>query len=181
MVCSRGDNTTRLAAEFSPDMKYRYTITRHWSDTHEPLVWIMLNPSIADASRDDPTIRRCMEFSINSGFGGCLILNLFAFRSTNPGGLLINKDPVGPDNDKHIAWWGSQRYKVVCAWGCLHEKLLWRPLQVLKMLEGANLNYIRLTKVHGEPGHPLYLPSKLRPKPMNHEEILGVYERRMSV
>jgi hypothetical protein len=170
----------KLSAQFSDDMKYRYLLTRYWSPQIDPLVWIMLNPSIADASRDDPTVKRCVEFSINSGFGGCVILNLFALRSTYPGNLLRDADPVGPENDGYLKYWTGKKLKVVCAWGCLHKKLLYRPIEVLKMLEGSDLRCLRLTKFHREPHHPLYLPSRLRPVKMDWEHMVNVYELRMS-
>jgi hypothetical protein len=170
----------KLSAQFSDDLKYRYTLERHWSPLVPPLIWILLNPSTADAFKDDPTIRRCIEFSINSGFGGCLILNLFAWRSTNPGGLLKVEDPVGPENDGYIKHWVAKKLSIVCGWGCMHKKLLWRPLQVLEFLERSDLYYLRPTNVHHEPNHPLYLPSKLRPIPMDRGEMMEVYERRKS-
>ncbi len=170
----------KLSAQFSDDMKYRYTLERHWAPLVPPLVWILLNPSTADAFRDDPTVKRCMGFSMNSGAGGCLILNLFAWRSTNPGGLLHTKDPVGPDNDGYIRHWVAKGLNVVLGWGCMHKKLLWRPLQVLKLLDKSKLYYLRPTTVHHEPNHPLFLSSKLRPVEMDHGEMVHVYERRLS-
>jgi hypothetical protein len=169
----------KLSACFSPDRKYRYILERTWS-AQPPLAWVLLNPSTADESRDDPTVRRCIEFSINSGHGACQIFNLFAWRSTNPKNLLGVEDPVGrPENDAILALLVRKKVKIVCAWGCLPKKLLRRPLEVLKFLPD-NLYYLRPTEVHGEPHHPLYLPSRLRPVPMNREKMIEVYEKRIA-
>ena len=77
---------------------YRYTLSRTWDETLPRRTWVMLNPSTADANDDDPTIRRCINFSKRDGFGGLNVLNLFAFRSPNPADLVSATDPVGPDN-----------------------------------------------------------------------------------
>jgi hypothetical protein len=171
----------KLSASFSPDRAYRYVLERTWS-AQPPLAWVLLNPSTADESRDDPTVKRCIEFSINSGYGGCQIFNLFAWRSTNPKNLVSVEDPVGrPENDDILKFLGVRKTKIVCAWGCMHKKLLWRPLEVLKFLwEPDSLYYLRPTEVHGEPHHPLYLPSRLRPIPMNRARMIKVYEKRIA-
>ena len=110
-------------AKFSEDGKYRYELTRVWDDRQPLVIWIMLNPSTADAMKDDATIRRCIGFAKRWGFGGIVVLNLFAYRSTNPSKLLKVKDPVGPDNDSFILKWcrpefgAHLRTKIVFAWG----------------------------------------------------------------
>ena len=77
----------------------------------------MLNPSTADAERDDPTIRRCIGFSRAWGFGGAEMVNLFALRSTDPGRLREAADPVGPGNVAHIADAARGATQVIAAWG----------------------------------------------------------------
>src|SRR5690554_6900188 len=89
---------------------YRYTLTRSdygdapWLSMHEPrLLWIMLNPSTADETADDPTIRRVKAFTRRLGYSGLTVVNLYAMRSTDPRGLWAAADPIGPDNDRAIA------------------------------------------------------------------------------
>lgn len=80
---------------------YRYWLCREWSPGLDSLVWLMLNPSTADATQDDPTIRRCMGFARRWGYGGITVVNLYAYRATNPRDLLTAADPVGPENDRY--------------------------------------------------------------------------------
>jgi hypothetical protein len=153
----------KLDANFSPDRKYRYRLRRIWSEK-PPLVWIMLNPSTADERRDDPTIRRYIARGLNEGYGGVIILNIFAWRSTWPGGLLQTTDPNGPENDGYIERETVSR-QVICAWGSLHKSLRQRECDVLEMLSGRTLFYLKINKMTGSPAHPLYLSKKLTMKP----------------
>ena len=93
------DLPSKNAAAFSPDRRYRYTLRRQWDDALPYCLFVMLNPSTADATQDDPTIRRCIGFTKAWGFGGLLVGNLFALRSTDPAALYHADDPVGPEND----------------------------------------------------------------------------------
>lgn len=153
-----------LGALFSPCRQYRYTLNRVWNEKGARLMWILLNPSTADESRDDPTIRRCIGYSMNAGYGGMVLMNLFAWRSTWPLTLLEVPDPVGPENDGLTGVYSQAGYDVVCAWGNVHKGLASRPPAVLRILRdaGAAVYYLRLTAA-GNPAHPLYLPSQLRP------------------
>jgi hypothetical protein len=155
-------------AIFSPDRVYRYRLSRVWRPAALMVVWLLLNPSTADESRDDPTIRRCMGYSINWGFGGCIIHNLFAYRSTYPEELVSIwcKDPIGPDNDAAILA-DAKNCKVICGWGNnpVTLGLAERPKKVTSLLAGCDLNYLKLTSL-GQPQHPLYLHHKLRPIPL---------------
>jgi hypothetical protein len=89
-------------ATFDPTGAYRYALWRVWDGNRPPLVFVMLNPSIADAERDDPTIRRCLGFACAWGYGALTVVNLFALRATCPHTLRRAADPVGPDNDEHL-------------------------------------------------------------------------------
>ena len=84
------------AAELSPDGVYRYKLSRIWAPDIPPALFIMLNPSTADANQDDPTIRRCIAFAKRLGHGGLLVGNLFALRSTNPARLFAVEDSRRP-------------------------------------------------------------------------------------
>lgn len=159
----------KLAAHFSPCRTWRYSLTRQWND-RPAIVWIMLNPSTADESRDDPTIRRCIGFSMNHGYGGLVILNLFAYRATLPGSLMLPDvaDPVGPENDIALRAQLASGRTIACAWGnfplCdrVHaEKLGARVFAVCRLIAGADVRALRLTSL-GQPEHPLYLPARLR-------------------
>lgn len=118
---------------------------------------LMLNPSTADATLDDPTIRRCRGFAKGWGMGGLVVVNLFAFRATSPAALKSSADPVGPENDDaiHDAVVGSRA--VVAAWG-VHGRLLGRADQVLGLLReiGREPMCLGVTK-DGYPRHPLYV------------------------
>lgn len=145
-------------AELSACGTYRYTLTRTWDPADRPVAWIMLNPSTADAAKDDPTIRRCISFARGWGFGGIVVVNLFAARATDPGELCSFIDPVGPDND--LALFDTiQGLTTVCAWGAsVPDYWRQRPPAVLRRLRegGAEVGHVGLTK-HGHPRHPLYV------------------------
>lgn len=147
----------RTGAEFSPCRRYRYTLWRRWDDG--PLIsFIGLNPSTADEIHNDPTVTRCIRFAGREGAGGMAMLNLFAFRATDPKIMKAQADPVGPENDLTIATWVKQSEIVVCCWGS-HGRHMERSKALLEQLRqcGAdNLHHLGLTKT-GEPKHPLYL------------------------
>jgi hypothetical protein len=113
---------------------YRYRLWRHWGSGTRVLLWIMLNPSTADAERDDATIRRCISFSRRDGYDGLRVCNLFAWRSTDPKALTKASDPIGYGNDETIRADAAQSADVIAAWGCLPRRLWARGDQVLAML-----------------------------------------------
>lgn len=147
------------AAIFSEDRFYRYTLTRAW-DTEKPFgVYIGLNPSTADENKLDPTLRRVWRYMEREGCGGMVIVNLFAFRATDPRAMIAAGDPIGEDNDH----WIDQVINyvttgpILCGWGT-HGRYLGRSAQVKQTLPEGRTFRLALTK-DGEPGHPLYLPS----------------------
>jgi hypothetical protein len=150
-------------AQFSPCRTWRYTLTRRWAD-FGTVNFIGLNPSTADESNLDPTCRRCVGFAQAWGFGTYVMTNLFAYRSTDPKGLLAADDPVGPDNDVAIRRVAKQSSLVVAAWG-VHGAWNDRGVQVAKMLHGIGVAVFCLgvTKA-GHPRHPLYLPKNVKPQ-----------------
>lgn len=105
-------------ATFSADRRYRYRLWRVWGDSEHRCVFVGLNPSTADETKDDPTIRKCIGFAKRWGFGAIDMVNLFAWRSTDPTGL-ISAYPahVGPDNDEHLAGTFDAAHRIVWAWG----------------------------------------------------------------
>lgn len=119
------------------------------------VAFILLNPSVADASRDDPTVRRCLGFARSWGYGRLDIVNLFAYRATSPAVLRRVPDPIGPDNDRYLVDVCQRADLVVAAWG---NGGLWldRASQVLTLVSCANLVTLGTTQ-RGQPRHPLYL------------------------
>jgi hypothetical protein len=142
-------------AVFSPCRQWRYQLSRIWRADLEPVIWVMLNPSTADETKDDPTIRRVIGFSMNWGYGGAIIYNLFAWRSPHPTFLRKTPDPVGPENDQHLVAIAENRL-VICAWGN-DGQLYGRSRAVLPLLAHCRLECLGTSKHTGEPKHPLYL------------------------
>jgi len=144
--------------------KYRYSLTRVWDENKPRVLFIMLNPSTADAEKDDPTIRRCIGFAKDWGYGGLYVVNLFALRATNPKDLLTAPFVVGVKNEKWIRRMSSLAHLVVCAWGngAIVDKLQKRLDHTWKPLSWINkpLHYLELSN-DGTPKHPLYLPKHL--------------------
>jgi len=160
---------TVIKAEVGPavlslDRKYRYTLTRVWDVGKPQLAYIGLNPSTADEATLDPTLRRCLDFANSWGYGSFTMLNLFAFRATNPLDMKAAYDPVGPDNDAYILTVATGVQTVVACWGA-HGGWLGRDTEVRKMLKDMDikLHYLKLTK-DGRPNHPLFLPKTLTPQ-----------------
>lgn len=150
-------------AELSPCGRYRYRLWRHWDWSLPAVVWVMLNPSTADATKDDPTLRKCVALSLSWGYGGLVLVNLFALRSPNPNLLLTSPDPVGPWNDSHIRAACTGADLIIAAWGnwgSTHG----RDRKVRGMLreDSTKLHYLTMTG-EGQPGHPLYLPLEVQP------------------
>lgn len=146
-----------MRAELSPDGVYRYSLERWWVDRPVRLVlWVMLNPSIADARTDDATIRACLRLSTGWGYDGLAVVNLYALRSTSPAALATHPDPVGPDNDATIERWlaAPTVVDVVAAWGA-HGAYRNRGLLVRRAIERAGRRPLCLGLTKGaQPRHP---------------------------
>lgn len=158
------DGERRSSAVFSRCGLYRFVLTRQWGQGAR-VSFVMLNPSTADHLRNDPTIARCENRARDMGATGFRIVNLFAFRATDPRGLRAAPDPVGPGNDADIRRAARWADHVICAWGT-HGALHDRGREVRQMLrgQGVRLLHLGLTK-GGAPRHPLYLSRDLRPVP----------------
>lgn len=148
-------------AILSEDRKYRYILSRIWDETKPTVLFIGLNPSTADENEDDPTIRRCINFAKNWGFGGLLMANLFAFRSTNPQALYSAQDPIGSENNYYIKKYAEKSALIIACWGN-HGRFNNRSQQVYDLID--SLNCLDTNK-SGEPKHPLYIRSDAKPKP----------------
>ena len=151
-------------AVFDPTGTYRYRLSRTWAVERPIVGFVMLNPSTADAVVDDPTIRRCIGFARRWGYGGIVVVNLFAYRATVPRILRTVPDPVGPENDAHLLRAQSECERLVLAWG-VHGKQGGRDRTVLELLDGGGpLDCLGVTR-EGHPRHPLFLPRDVRPRP----------------
>ena len=142
---------------------YRYLLERTWAPLmpQKIMVYLLLNPSIADAMEDDPTIRRCIGFAQREGCTGLRVLNLFALRSTDPSSLLSHPDPVGPENDIYIkrATQDSEGCIWVAGWGMMgHKRIKERASTVIASLGDRDVWCLGIN-LDGSPKHPLYLSS----------------------
>lgn len=137
--------------------QYRYLLTRIWDPSLPLAVWLMLNPSTADAMQDDRTVGRCRSFAREWGRGGIAVVNLFALRSTDPSALRTHKDPVGPYNAAFVRQAVRQSDLVVAAWGgpgVLGDR---GPAMTKALREdGVRLKTLGVIS-SGQPKHPLYV------------------------
>ncbi len=178
---------------FSPCRQYRYTLWREWRspmvcDSCAPYIlgespdmveckqcensqkyamFIGLNPSTADETQDDPTIRRCTGFAKAWGYGALCMTNIFAFRATDPRVMKQQKEPVGEDNQRHIVECASNAGIVVAAWGT-HGVFKNQDFNVRLWIASINtpIFHLGLSK-EGHPKHPLYLKADTKPMPFN--------------
>jgi hypothetical protein len=153
-----------MSAVISDCGLYRYRLDRSWP---EPMIagkpgyvaWVMLNPSTADDVLDDKTIRRCMGFTKAWGYSALSVVNLFALRSRNPKALVLARDPLGPDNDRHLTEVVHGAEMVVCAWGGSYPRAL--RTYVDETAAGIVLVARRVVTLGrtggGNPCHPLYV------------------------
>lgn len=119
------------------------------------VAFVLLNPSTADAERDDPTLRRCKGFARRLAFARLQIVNLFAYRATDPFDLREAADPVGPENDGWVEQTCRNADLVIAGWG-VHGGWHGRDRQVAEMLKPLELRCLGVTR-DGAPRHPLYL------------------------
>lgn len=180
---------THSGASISSDGQYRYRLWREWRGTHDPKNWrwlgakdgaghelgepkacvfVMLNPSTADETKDDPTIRKCVGFAKRWRYERLEVVNLFAHRATNPKELLRlghDDDPVGPWNQMHTEKIVANAGIIVCGWG-VHGNHLNQDETTLGWIDGWGVPIVALglTK-DGYPKHPLYLPYDAVPLP----------------
>lgn len=159
------------SAIFSPCGRYRYLLTRHLCREYKGdqvgkrgkvATFIMLNPSTADAARNDPTIRKCIGFAQRWQCETLQVLNLFAVRATLPRIMKRAADPIGPEN---LHWFtcaltahAVDDHLVVCAWG-VHGAHLGQDRAMLSWLTEQGIAPLTLGLTRdGHPRHPLYVP-----------------------
>jgi len=154
----------RSSATFSPDGVYRYSLGRVWDESLPIVGWCACNPSKDEAAEPDPTNWRIVDFSVRFGFGGYLLGNVYAFRSTDPKGLWTVKDPVGPDNDEHLRSIAEQTDGMIVCWGTNPKRdRVYDVTKIMReLLVPRRLWCLRKTRGKlPQPEHPLYLPANL--------------------
>ncbi len=156
------DKHFKCGAQFSRCRTYRYALWRRWNwrGYANQLMFIGLNPSTADETQDDPTVRRCIRFAKDWGYSGLVMMNAFGFRATDPKVMAAASDPIGPGNDRAFRTQRSQVGMVVAAWGnhCSVE----RAQRICKVINGPI--HCLATNKSGQPKHPLYMAAKTQPK-----------------
>jgi hypothetical protein len=148
--------------------RYRYVLWRRWDKTKPRLVFIMLNPSTADAETDDATIRVCMGRARLSGYGGIRVINLYGWRATDPTELKTAADPIGEANRYLETHHGAGGDLNIAAWGdggLLYGRSRERYREALNILcvdYAIRLYCLGLTKA-GQPKHPLRISYRTEP------------------
>ena len=167
-------------ATFSDDRRYRYLLWRTWDNKRPKVAFCMLNPSTADALHNDPTVERCERRAHDWKYGGLIVVNLFALRSTDPNALYAANDPAGPENFDAIVLALKASTMFVCGWGN-HGKHLNMGETVLRRIHEfypGRAHALRLNS-DGSPAHPLYLPYSAVPAKIS-TRLMGVDARRTS-
>ena len=149
-------------AVFSLSRTYRYTLSRVWNEKEPYVMFVGLNPSTADETKNDPTVTRCINFADAWGYGGIIMTNIFAYRSTDPKNLLTVDDPVGPKNDEYLLKTAGDAGLIVCSWGYFPEHEARQGDVRNRTLFPHRLYHLGLTK-KGWPRHPLYLKKSVWP------------------
>ena len=153
---------TSQNARISRCQRYRYTLERSWDGGAGTVLFIGLNPSSADHKQDDPTIRRCVRFAKDWGYGSMAIVNLFAYRATFPEDLRTAENPIGPRNNYWLTKMIESADLAIACWGN-HGSFLARNKTVLKRFSGLHC-IVQNKSLH--PAHPLYLKASLTPIPL---------------
>ena len=153
-------------ADFSVDGLYRYQLIRTWDESKPIFTYIGLNPSIANAERNDAHTVRNLKRAIAAGAGGYIAVNLFAWVATSPKDMKSAAEPVGGRNDSAIVDAVTKSKWVLCGWGA-HGTHQGRGIEVAKMLRfwREKLYYLEMTK-SGHPKHPLYIAANVALKPL---------------
>ena len=155
-------NALDRGAEFGSNQKFRYKLwrTKPWSKGR--VGFIMLNPSTADVTNDDPTVTRCLKRALKMGYDGIEVGNLYAFRATDPAELKSAGYPVGPLNDEAIRLLCRQCEMVILGWG--NHAQPERAAEVLALVTKYNDNVYHLgLNKSGQPKHPLYIGYDVEP------------------
>ena len=155
---------TKSTAVYSNCELYRYSLTRSWDSSAKKVLFIMLNPSTATEIQNDPTVERCERRAKALGYGAFKVCNIFAYRSTDPKIMRLQKDPIGPENDKIIIKSANWSNNIICAWGTNGCHLnRGKKIEALLRAKNFTLTHLGLSK-DGHPKHPLYISYKVSPE-----------------
>ena len=161
------------SAQLSDCGRYRTRLTRSWDPAGTRVCFIGLNPSTADGTLDDPTLRRCIGFAKEWGHGSLVLVNLFARRTPSPAVLwkmaAAGEDIVGTLGNPALIQDAAQAQQVIACWGAAKAARP-RGREILLRLAdaGVQVHAIQRTK-GGDPSHPLYLRKGLIPLPYSPE------------
>lgn len=150
------------SALFSPCRLYRYELWRHWRPGGI-CTFIGLNPSTADETKNDPTVRKCIAYAKRWGYGSLCMLNIFAWRATQPRDMMAAEEPIGPENNASLLRVGHQSAIVIAAWG-RHGSHRGRGAEVRSMFPALKCLHLNSD---GSPAHPLYLRGDSTPFALN--------------
>jgi hypothetical protein len=155
-------------ATFSACRRYRYLLWRRWDRSIAPANFLLLNPSTADEIKNDPTVERCERRARAMGYGGLIVTNAFALRSTDPKALYAEADPVGPDNAAAIVEAARAAALVVCGWGrhCEAVRPGWGRTLLRMLAEAGAVPHALAITSDGSPKHPLYVGYATQPAPV---------------
>lgn len=160
------------SAVISECNQYRYELVREWA-SNRPCCFIGLNPSTADASEDDPTIRRCIGFAYEWGCGSLIMTNLYAYRATKPQDMFKARksgiDIVGPRNEEFLESVMDGGGIIIAAWGTHGSE----SERGKAMIETGLVQHLGLNK-KGSPKHPLYLRKDTKPQPFEQALNLAI-------
>ncbi len=162
----------KMGATIDPTGRYRYALWRTWDGDAPRVAFLMLNPSTADARRDDPTIRRCIGFARSWGFGSVEVVNLFAYRTPDPEVLRRALHPVGPENDRYLRKVARRAQQLIVAWGN-RGALQGRDEAVMRLLRKVGTVYCLGRTQAGHPRHPLYVRKDTTPAPFEMDQREG--------
>lgn len=165
----------RRWADLSADGAHRLVLGRRWSDELPVVAFIGLNPSTADATEDDPTVRRCAGFARAWGYGGVLIANLFTFRAADPRVLAACQTPLTFGADNALRDVGEAADLVIEAWGAhAMASASGRDRHVRALLAGRAPRAVLGLTQDGAPRHPLYAPAGTVPQRVSGGAAVGL-------
>ena len=167
--CDTGSSAVMGDALDTGDERYRLWLERRLAAVDESpcvLACCLLNPSTADAERNDNTVTKMMALGRRWGFGRLIVVNMFGWRATDPRELLaahLAGWPIIGPTDQYIRQAANESDLFVVGWGRLHPKLRWRESWVLGLLRGRLVHCLGRNQDES-PRHPLYLPATTVPQ-----------------
>lgn len=159
----RRDGAATIAtAELSECGTYRYALSREWLTGQGTVLFVMLNPSTADAQQDDPTIRRCIGFAQRWGYRRLTVGNLYAYRATDPIELMAGQEAIGPENNAWLTRLAEDTDMCVAAWGASAYADTRAPEILALLADRVQVHALKRAR-GGQPRHPLYLRGDAQP------------------